>query len=89
MAASPVGLAGGLLALRDRADYSSRLGEFTLPALVIGAEEDMAIPPEESRKLAAGLVNATLRMIPEAGHMVMLEQPTAVNQALREFLATA
>lgn len=87
MAADPAGLAGGLLAMRDRADYSKRLGEFTLPALVIGAADDMAIPPEESRLLAAGLGNARLCIIPQAGHMVMMEQPETVNAALREFLA--
>jgi len=87
LAADPAGLAGALLAMRDRADYSKRLAEFTLPALVIGAADDMAIPPEESRLLAAGLGNAKLCIIPQAGHMVMMEQPEAVNAALREFLA--
>lgn len=87
MEADPAGLAGALLAMRDREDYSKRLGEFTLPALVVGAADDMAIPPEESRLLAAGLGNARLCMIPQAGHMVMMEQPEAVNSALREFVA--
>ena len=87
MAANPAGLAGALLAMRDRGDYSNRLNAFSLPALVIGAADDMAIPPEESRLLAAGLGNARLCIIPQAGHMVMLEQPEAVNAALREFLA--
>jgi pimeloyl-ACP methyl ester carboxylesterase len=75
--------------MRDRPDYSGRLGEFAVPALVIGAEDDRAIPPEESRLLAAGLAGAKLCMIQQAGHMVMLEQPAAVNRALREFLAAA
>lgn len=88
MAADPSGLACALLAMRDRADYSSRLSEFSLPALVVGAADDMAIPPEESRLLAAGLGNASLCMIPRAGHMVMMEQPEAVNSALREFMIT-
>ena len=87
--ASPEGLVSGLLAMRDRPDYSQRLGEFKVRSLVIGAAEDMAIPGEESKKLAAGLHDATLCMIPEAGHMVMLEQPEAVNRAIAEFLAPA
>ena len=89
MAASPPGLAGGLLAMRDRLDYSNRLAEFRVRSLVIGAEDDMAIPREESLKLAKGLPDATLCMIPEAGHMVMMEQPEAVNRAVTEFLAPA
>lgn len=89
MEASPAGLVSGLLAMRDRPDYSGRLGGFQVRSLVVGAEEDMAIPGDESRKLAAGLPDATLCMIPEAGHMVMLEQPEAVNRALAGFLGSA
>jgi len=87
--ASPAGLVSGLLAMRDRSDYSRKLGKIRVRSLVIGAEDDLAIPVEESRKLATGLHNATLKMISEAGHMVMLEQPEAVNRALMEFLAPA
>ena len=88
LAAPPAGLAGGLLAMRDRPDYSARLGEFHQPALVIGAADDMAIPPTESRLLAEGLESARFCLVPRAGHMVMLEQPEAVNQALAEFMAS-
>ena len=87
MAAQPAGLASGLLAMRERTDYSNRMDICTVPALVIGGEEDMAIPPEESRKLAAALPGSLLRMIPGAGHMVMMEQPAAVNRVLMEFLS--
>jgi len=86
-AASPAGLAGGLLAMRDRRDYTGILPSFELPALVIGAEQDRAIPAQESRVLAEKLAAAELRLIPEAGHMVNLEQPEAFNRALLEFLA--
>jgi len=87
--ASPEGLVSGLMAMRDRPDYSERLGEIKVRSLVIGAEEDIAIPVDESEKLATGLHEAMLCMIPAAGHMVMLEQPEAVNRALAEFLASS
>jgi len=89
MEASPEGLVSGLMAMRDRPDYSERLAEIKVRSLVVGAEEDLAIPVHESEKLATGLQNATLCMIPEAGHMVMLEQYEAVNRALAEFLTSA
>lgn len=82
------GLAGGLLAMRERPDYTGRLGGFKLPALVMGAENDMAIPPEESRILAEGLPAARMVIIPSAGHMAGMENPAAVNRELREFLET-
>jgi pimeloyl-ACP methyl ester carboxylesterase len=81
------GMAGGLLAMRERPDFSGRLAEFTLPALVIGAEDDMAIPPEESRLLAAGLPDARLAIVPGAGHMACMENPVVVNRELHSFLA--
>jgi pimeloyl-ACP methyl ester carboxylesterase len=80
------GLAGGLLAMRDRKDYIDLLPSFELPALVIGAEADRAVPPEHSRLLAEALPNARLCMIAEAGHMANLERPEAFNTCLLEFL---
>jgi 3-oxoadipate enol-lactonase len=87
MAAEPDGLAAGLLAMRERRDYSDRMAICTVPALIIGGEEDLAIPPAESLKLAGALPGSRLCMIPGAGHMVMMEQPAGVNRALEEFLS--
>ncbi len=81
------GLAGGLLAMRDRDDYLPRLAGLTLPSLVVGAEQDLAVPIEHSRILAAGLPQSELCIIPGAGHMANLEQPELFNQRLVEFLA--
>lgn len=80
------GLVEGLLAMRDRKDYTSVLGSISIPSLVIGAEQDQAIPPENSRLLARELPNATLCMIPGAGHLVNLEQAEAFNSCLLRFL---
>jgi 3-oxoadipate enol-lactonase len=80
------GLAAALLAMRDRRDYSSTLGVFDLPALVVKAEEDRAIPPADADLLAAGLPRATLCTLAGGGHMVNLEQPEAFNACLLDFL---
>ena len=81
------GVVGGLLAMRDRDDYIERLAGLNLPSLVVGAEQDMAVPPEHARGLADGLPDAELKIIPGAGHMANLERPDLFNQALLEFLA--
>ncbi|MBW2520508.1 MAG: alpha/beta fold hydrolase [Deltaproteobacteria bacterium] len=81
------GLVGGLLAMRDRRDFVDRLAGFDLPALVIGAELDLAVPAEHARLLAARLPQSTLAILPNAGHMANLEQPHAFNQAMLSFLA--
>lgn len=80
------GVAGGLLAMRGRKDYTDILAGFQLPALVIGAEEDQAVPVENARTLAAGLPQNRLCIIPGAGHMVNLEQPKMFNDCMIEFL---
>ncbi|BCR03804.1 alpha/beta hydrolase [Desulfuromonas versatilis] len=82
----PQGLAGGMLAMRDRPDYTERLPGFRIPALVIGAEKDRAVPVEQSRVLAAGIPGARRCLITGAGHMVNLERPDAFNECLLEFL---
>lgn len=84
--ASPVGVRDGLLAMRDRNDFSGALARFTLPALVIGAALDLAIPADHSRALVAGLPNARLEMVPGAGHMANLEESDQFNRLLLEFL---
>jgi 3-oxoadipate enol-lactonase len=55
---------------------------------VVGAEEDLAVPVEHSLALAEGLPDATLKIVPSAGHMANLEQPEMFNEALLGFLAT-
>jgi pimeloyl-ACP methyl ester carboxylesterase len=80
------GLAGGLIAMRERKDYTPLLGNFTLPALAIGAEDDKAAPPDKLREIAAGIPGCRLCIIPHAGHMANLENPGAFNDCLLEFL---
>lgn len=80
------GIAGGLLAMRERKDYTRLLGGFNVPALAIGAEGDKAAPPDNARTIAAGISGCRLAIIPYAGHMANLENPGAFNAALLEFL---
>jgi 3-oxoadipate enol-lactonase len=80
------GVAGGLLAMRERKDYTDLLKGFHLPALVIGAEEDRAVPADNARTLAEGLPQSRLCIIPGAGHLANLEQPQLFNNCLLEFL---
>lgn len=70
----------------DRFDVMERLGDLRVPALVLVGEEDQMTPVKYARFLAEHLPAARLEVIPAAGHMVMLEQPAAVEKALADWL---
>jgi pimeloyl-ACP methyl ester carboxylesterase len=70
----------------DAFSIMEALGTISQPALVATGTEDQMTPPKYAHFLAEHLPNARLVLIPEAGHMLMLEQPAALTAALRDFL---
>ncbi len=80
------GLAGGLLAMRERKDYTAFLPSIRIPALAIGAAGDKAAPPEKAREIAAAIPGCRLCIVPDAGHLANLEHPAAFNRCLLAFL---
>ncbi|MCZ7578728.1 MAG: alpha/beta fold hydrolase [Dehalococcoidia bacterium] len=63
-----------------------RLHHIVCPTLVLCGEDDGMVPPENSRQLAAGIPGARLQLIPQCGHLPMLEKPAEVARAVVEFL---
>lgn len=57
------------------------------PTLIIAGGQDRMTPAKASRAIAAAIPGAVLRVLPDAGHSLMAEQPDGVLDALREFLA--
>jgi pimeloyl-ACP methyl ester carboxylesterase len=70
----------------DRFDVMERLGEIEVPTLVIAGSADQLTPVKYARFLNEHIPGACMVTIEDAGHMVMLEQPTEVAKAVREFL---
>ncbi|SFS02761.1 Pimeloyl-ACP methyl ester carboxylesterase [Dyella sp. OK004] len=64
-----------------------RLGELSMPVLVIVGEEDQAEVIELSQQLVEGLPNARLALIPDAGHQTNMEAPDVVMPLLRDVFA--
>jgi pimeloyl-ACP methyl ester carboxylesterase len=73
----------------DRFDVMDRLGETRAPTLVLCGQDDRLTPLKYSQTLAQNIRGSRLIVIEDAGHMVMLEQPGLVAQAVSSFLATA
>lgn len=82
----PEGIAAALRGMADRPDVTGLLGNFRIPALVVCGKEDAISPPAEMQQIATALPRAKYVEIAAAGHMAPLEQPAAVNAAIRDFL---
>ena len=63
------------------------LPRIEVPTLVIAGEEDAAVTLSRSRRMAEAIRGARFQTIPRAGHSSTLENPDAVNDALRRFFA--
>ena len=64
----------------------AELPRINAPTLVLVGEEDVATVPAKAQRIAAGIAGAKLVVIPNAGHSSTVEQPAAVNAAIKGFL---
>jgi pimeloyl-ACP methyl ester carboxylesterase len=71
----------------SRFDTSLELGRIQAPTLVLCGEADKMTPLRFSKQLEENIPDARLVTIPDAGHMVMLEQPEAIAAAIGKFLS--
>lgn len=68
-------------------DQRERVNQITAPTWIIAGAEDKLTPVNYAHFLAGSIPAAHLQIIPEASHMVMLEQPHAVARGLQQFFA--
>jgi pimeloyl-ACP methyl ester carboxylesterase len=86
LATSPAGIVQALHGLRARADSRPTLSQIRVPTLVVVGEEDVLTPPEEAEAMAAGISGSRVAVIPRAGHLCNLENPSAYDDVLARFL---
>lgn len=70
----------------SRDDILPATGGLALRTLVIGGDDDKVMGDETAPMIARRLGNATLRNIPDAGHLLPLERPEAVAALIRDFI---
>ncbi len=68
-------------------DLRPALNQLTQPVCLVWGENDPVVPPEDARKLQAMLPEAEVHILPECGHVSILEQPALFQSIAREFLA--
>jgi pimeloyl-ACP methyl ester carboxylesterase len=83
---APEVLQGDFLAC-DRFDRRAEVAQIDVPALVIASHNDRMMPHKYGAYLAETIPQAELISLPDAGHMMMLEQPVPVAGAVSRYLA--
>jgi pimeloyl-ACP methyl ester carboxylesterase len=83
---SQQGCVAAIVAMRDRPDLTMHLAAMDLPALILHGADDTRTPRRYAEALRDGLPNAALHIVPDAGHLLNLEQPDHVNTLLRAFV---
>jgi 3-oxoadipate enol-lactonase len=87
MAGTPVeGIVAALHALRERPDSTPTLQQTRLPALILVGDKDELTPPADAEAMHRALSGSRLEVIPDAAHLLNLEQPEQVNRLLLDFL---
>ena len=54
--------------------------------MVLHGADDQIIPLQEAESMRDAIPNARLQVLPEAGHLLNLEQPDLFNQAIKGFI---
>ncbi len=74
-------------ALLSRPEQESLLDQIRCPTLVMTGALDAWSPPLQHEAIAARIADSSLTIVSGAGHMLPLEAPDAVNQAIAAWLA--
>ena len=69
-------------------DLMESIRKIRFPSLVICGQDDQLTPVRYSQYLADQISRAEISIIPNAGHMVMLEQPQTAAEEISRFLGT-
>ena len=74
-------------AMQRRPDQQKTLRKVKIPALILAGAADTLVPARRQDVLAGLMPFGRCKVIEGAGHLPQLEQPEAVSDALRDFLA--
>ncbi len=67
-------------------DSYDELPRITAPTLIISSDEDLLIPPSNSRLLARRIKGAEIAWLPRSAHDFATERPGELSQILQSFL---
>ena len=85
MRCRPEVLYGDFLAC-DRFDIMNEVQNIDLPTLILCGSEDELTPVKYSQVLHTRIRGSRFEILPDAGHMVMMESPDAFNEKIKAFI---
>jgi len=71
----------------SKVDLLRHLGHVSVPALYIVGAQDLAATPDEMRGMHEATPASLFQIIPDAAHMLAMEQEEAFNRRLLAFFA--
>lgn len=83
---NPVGVKGSLLAMLSRTNTTKFLKKIEIPTLVMGGSFDKLTPPPVMREMADKIKDSEYAIVPRAGHLSPIENPSYVNDMICGFL---
>lgn len=82
------GILGDLAGMKVRPDSTEVLPQITVPVLILHGADDQVFSQQEALAMHAAISNSKLEILPDAGHLLNLEQPEKFNRAVRRFIST-
>jgi 3-oxoadipate enol-lactonase len=79
-------IVGDLMGMKNREDSTPFLKDINTPVLILHGGDDQIIPRAEVDLMKNEFKAAKLEILPEAGHLLNIEQPDLFNQAVRKFI---
>ena len=83
---NPTGVKGCLIAMMGRTDTTKFLKKIKLPTLVLSGSFDVLTPPVMMRDMAVKIKGSEFAIVPRAGHMSPIENPSMVNDMIKGFM---
>ncbi|MBC8109353.1 MAG: alpha/beta hydrolase [Anaerolineae bacterium] len=85
---SPTTIEYALTAMREREDQTAFLPSIAMPTLLVVGEDDAITPKSAAEAMNKAIPRSQLVVIPNAGHVSPMENPQAVDRAIRQFVAS-
>lgn len=83
---TPQHLEAQILAGQARPDHARLLLAIRCPTLLVAGAEDAFRPAQVLKEAAEKIPNARLHVVPDCGHMPMMEKPELISSLLRDWL---